>query len=107
MSELISTKLQNINQLFIEGLYFKALGKLNEFEQKPDHTPENQIYFNIIKSNVFYELGRYSDALKHADQACNISEKIRNKSLILDSYISKTWALLRYRDFDTVLDYVA
>ncbi|MFX1490092.1 MAG: tetratricopeptide repeat protein [Promethearchaeota archaeon] len=107
MSELISNELQNINQLFIEGLYFKTLDMLSEFTQKSDLTPENQIYCNIIKSNVFYELGRYSDALKYGDQACNLSEEIGNKTLILDSYISKTWALLRYRDLDTVLDLIS
>ena len=66
MSDLISEELLNIEQLFTEGLYFEALDSLNEFEQKIDLTPEDQLFFIILKSNIFYELGRFLDALKYA-----------------------------------------
>ena len=101
---MISEKLQHVNQLFNQGLYFKALDALNDFEQKIDPTPEDQLFCHILKSNILYELGRSTDALKFAEQACNMSQELGNKPFLIDSYISKAWALLELRDLDAVLD---
>jgi len=107
MSDLISKKLENVDQLFNQGLYFKALDALNDFEQKVDFNSEDQLYCHIIKSNILYELGRYTEALKFTEQACVISEDLGNKSLQIDSYISKAWILLDLRDLDAVLDLIS
>ncbi|MHA2430248.1 MAG: tetratricopeptide repeat protein [Promethearchaeota archaeon] len=104
MPDLSSEKLQNVNQLFNEGLYFKALDALSDFEQKIYPTSEDQLFCHILKSNIFYELGRSTDALKFAEQACSMSQELGNKPLLLDSFISKAWILLDLGDLDTVLD---
>ena len=104
MPDLISEKLQNMNQLFNEGLYFKALDALNDFEKKIDPTSEDQLFCHILKSNIFYELGRSTDALKFAEQACSMSQELGNKPLLIDSYISKAWVLLDLGDLDAILD---
>ncbi len=106
MPDLISEELQNMNQLFIEGLYFKALDALNDFEQKIDHTPEDQLFCHLLKSNIYYELGRITDGLKFAEQACNMGKELGNKPLLIDSYISKAWALLDLKDLDKVLEII-
>lgn len=104
MSDLISKELEKVNQLFNQGLYFKALDALNDFEQKADYNSEDKLFCHIIKSNIFYELGRSTDALKFAEQACLMSQKLGIKSLKIDSYISKAWILLDLGDLDAVLD---
>ena len=107
MPDLTSEKLKNMNQPFNEGLYFKALDALNDFEQKKDNTPKAQLSCHILKSNLYYELGEYTDALKFAEQACSMSQELGNKSLLVDSYISKAWALLELRDFNLVLQSIS
>ncbi|MHA2283239.1 MAG: tetratricopeptide repeat protein [Promethearchaeota archaeon] len=104
IQDLISEKLQNVNQLFHQGLYFKAFDALNDFEQKIDINPEDQIFSHILKSNIFYELGRPTEALKFAEQACSLSQELGNKPLLIDSYISKAWALLDLGELDAVPD---
>ncbi|MFW9781806.1 MAG: tetratricopeptide repeat protein [Candidatus Heimdallarchaeota archaeon] len=104
MPELISEELQNINQIFNEGLYFKALDALDNFEQKSDLNPGDQAFCWILKSNIFIELGRSTDALKIAEKASKKCQDLGYKSLLLDSYISQSWALLNLRDLDAVLD---
>ncbi|MFX1460824.1 MAG: tetratricopeptide repeat protein [Promethearchaeota archaeon] len=107
MPDLSSGNLQNMNQLFNEGLYFEALDALNDFEKKIDTTSEDQLYCHILKSKIFDELGRTTDALKFAEQACSISQELGNKSLLIDSYISKAWALLDLRDLDAVSELIS
>jgi tetratricopeptide (TPR) repeat protein len=107
MSDLISKKLENVQQVFNQGLYFEALDALKDFEQEVDSNSEDQIFFYIIKSNICYELGRTTDALKFAKQACLMSEELGNKSLQIDSYISKAWILLDMRELDAVLDLIS
>ncbi|MFX1457639.1 MAG: tetratricopeptide repeat protein [Promethearchaeota archaeon] len=104
MSDLISEELQNADQLFIQGLYFEALNILDEIGQKLDNFTEDQLFWYIIKSNILYEIGRKSEALNLAEQACILGEKIGDKRLLIDSYISKAWVLLDLREMDTVLD---
>ncbi len=103
MPDLINEKLENMNQLFIEGLYFKSLDSIVDFEQKEDLNPEDRLSCYLLKSNLYYELGEYTDALKFAEQACSMSQELGNKLLLIDSYISKAWSLLELRDFDLVL----
>ncbi len=102
--DIISEKLQNMNQLFTQGLYFKALDALDDFEQIEDLTPKDQLSCHILKSNIYYELGEFTDALKLAEQACSMSQELGNKPLLIDSYITKAWALLELRDLDAVLN---
>jgi len=97
---LNNEELENINQLFIEGLYFKALDSIEDFEQRGDLALEVRVSCCLLKSNIFRELGRLIDALKLAEQACTMSQELGNKSLLLDSYIVKAWPLLLLRDFD-------
>ena len=103
MSDLINEELKNMNQLFIEGLYFKSLDSIVDFEQKEDLNPEDRLSCYLLKSNIYYELGEYNDALRFAEQACDMSQELGIKPLLVDSYISKAWALLELRDFDLVL----
>ncbi|MHA2198197.1 MAG: tetratricopeptide repeat protein, partial [Promethearchaeota archaeon] len=98
MPDLINEKLESINQLFIEGLYFKALDLLADFERIEGLNSEDQISCYLLKSNLYNELGKYNDALKFAEQACNISQGLGNKFLLVDSYISKAFSLLALRD---------
>ncbi|UCC19909.1 MAG: hypothetical protein JSV62_01125, partial [Promethearchaeota archaeon] len=107
MSVLVSERLQNINQLFIEGLYNKALNALDDFKQKKDLTVEERVFCNLIKSNIFFELGKSTDALKFAELACNMSKELDNKCLLIDSYISKAWALVILGDYDLVLQLIS
>jgi len=107
MPDFSSEKLQKASQLFSEGLYFKALDTLNDFEKKIDPTSEDQLFCHILKSNIFYELGRFTDALKYAEQTCTMSQELGNKPLLIDGYISKAWALLDLGDLDTVLDLIS
>ncbi|MHA2185573.1 MAG: hypothetical protein ACXAAI_11285, partial [Promethearchaeota archaeon] len=107
MLNLINKQLQNINQLFIEGSYFEALEALNEYEQKKSLSSEDQIFYYILKSNIFYEIGRSTDALKFAEQACSKSQALGNNLLLIDSYISKAWALLGVRDFEGVSEIIS
>jgi tetratricopeptide (TPR) repeat protein len=100
MSDLVFGEVQNMNQLFNAGLYFKALDALHNFEQKIDITTEDQLSCHILKSNIFYELGRYTDALEFAEKAFNMSQELGNKLFLIDSCISKALALLGLRDFD-------
>ncbi|MFX1456845.1 MAG: tetratricopeptide repeat protein [Promethearchaeota archaeon] len=102
MPHLINRELENINQLFIEGFYNKALDSMVEYEQKEDLTSEDQNYCYLLKSNLYYELGEYTDALKFADQACSISQELGNQPFLVDSLISKAWALLELKDLDLV-----
>jgi tetratricopeptide (TPR) repeat protein len=107
MLDLINKELKYIYQLFIEGLYSKVLDSLENFEQKEDLTPENRIFRDLLKSNLYYELGRLTDALKFAEQAYNMSEELGNKSLLVDSYISKAQALLSLRDYNLALQLIS
>ncbi|MHA2392187.1 MAG: tetratricopeptide repeat protein [Promethearchaeota archaeon] len=100
----MSEELQYIDQFLNQGLYFKALDALNDFEQNPALTPEDQAYCKILRSNIFYELGQPTEALKFAEQACKLSEELGNKLFLIDSYISKAWALLNLGDLDVVLE---
>ncbi|MFX1590206.1 MAG: tetratricopeptide repeat protein, partial [Promethearchaeota archaeon] len=99
--------MENINQLFIEGLYFEALDLIKSFEHREDLNPEERVSCNLLKSKIHYELGRYSDALKFAELACKMSKKLENKLLLVDSYISKAWALVLLRDYDLVLQLIS
>ncbi|MFX0039132.1 MAG: tetratricopeptide repeat protein [Candidatus Heimdallarchaeota archaeon] len=102
MQDLMRAELQKINQFFIEGLNFKALDALDDFVQKKDLSSEEQLICYILKSNIFNELGRYVDALKFAELACSVGEELGNKSLLLNSYISKAWTLLDINEMDAV-----
>jgi tetratricopeptide (TPR) repeat protein len=102
--DIISKKLQNVNLLFHQGLYFKALDMLNDFEQKIDPITEDQLICQILKSNIFQELGRVTEALKFAEMACDLSQELGNKPFLIDSYISKAWILLDLRELDTIPD---
>ena len=104
MPDLTGEKLQTANQLFNEGLYFKAIDALDDFEKKMAPTSEDQIFCYILRSNIFYELGQSTDALKFAEKARSMSQELGNKSLLIDSYISKAWILLNLGDLDSVLD---
>ncbi|MFX1492759.1 MAG: tetratricopeptide repeat protein [Promethearchaeota archaeon] len=107
MPDLISEKLQNANQLFNQGLYFKTLDALTDLEEKIDLTSEDQLSCHILRSNIFYELGRSNDALKFAEQACSLSKELENKPLLIDSFISKASVLLDLGDLDAVFDLVS
>ncbi|MFX0081559.1 MAG: tetratricopeptide repeat protein [Candidatus Hodarchaeota archaeon] len=104
MPGLVNEKLENMNQLFIEGLYLKIRDSIVDFEQREDLTPEDRLSCYLLKSNLYYELGEHTDALKFAEQACSLSQELGLKTLLIDSYISKAWALLELRDFDLVLE---
>ena len=103
----MNEKLESVTQLFIQGLYFKALDSLVDFEKEEGLNPEDQISYYLLKSNIYYELGEYTDALKFAEQACNMSEELGSKSLLVDSYISKGQVLLLLRDYDLVLQLIS
>ncbi|MHA2129932.1 MAG: tetratricopeptide repeat protein [Promethearchaeota archaeon] len=107
MPDLINEKLESINQLFIEGLYFKALDLLADFERIEGLNSEDQISCYLLKSNLYNELGKYNDALKFAEQACNISQGLGNKFLLVDSYISKAFSLLALRDYKLILKLIS
>ncbi|MHA2283641.1 MAG: hypothetical protein ACXAC5_22595 [Promethearchaeota archaeon] len=77
MPDLINKELENINQLFIEGFYNKALDSIAEFDQKEGITPENQLSCYLLKSNLYYEIGEYANALKFAEQACTMSQGVK------------------------------
>ncbi|MFX0007131.1 MAG: tetratricopeptide repeat protein [Candidatus Hermodarchaeota archaeon] len=102
MPNLIEKKLGYMNQLFVEGLYSNVLDSIEEFEQIEDLTTEDRISCCHLKSNLYFEICKYTDAFKFAEQACNMSRELGNKSLILDSYISKARASLMLRDYDLV-----
>jgi len=102
MLDLISKHLQKIDQLFIEGSYFEALEALTNYEQKKDLSSEEQIFCLILKSNIYYELGRSADALKCIEQAHRKSEKIGNNLFIIDVTISKAWILLGVWNYEEV-----
>ncbi len=104
MQDLINEKLQNANQLFNQGLYFKALDALNDYEQNLAHTPEDQLFCHILKSCIFYELGQPTEALKFAELGCSLSHELDNKPLLIDSYISKAWILLDLGELDKIPD---
>ena len=106
MPELMNEKLENMNQLFIEGLYFKALDSIVDFEQKQILTPENRLSCYLLKSNLYYELGENTEALKFAEQACSMSKELGNKSFLFDSFISKAWVLLDLKDLDMALEII-
>ncbi|MFX1288687.1 MAG: tetratricopeptide repeat protein, partial [Promethearchaeota archaeon] len=103
MTDLNKVNLESANQLFIEGLYFKALDTVKKYEQLEDIAPENSIICNLLKSSIYSELGAYDDALKFAEQAYSKSQELGNKSFLVDSNISKAWALTMLKDFDSVL----
>ncbi|MFX1449530.1 MAG: tetratricopeptide repeat protein [Promethearchaeota archaeon] len=107
MPNLIDRKLEYMNQLFVEGLYSNLLDSIEDFEQIEDLTPENQLSCYHLKSNLYFELGKYSDALKFAEQACNMSQELGSKTSLFDSNISKAWALLMLRDYDLVLQLIS
>jgi tetratricopeptide (TPR) repeat protein len=107
MQNLAINDLENINQLFIQGLYFEALDSIEKFEQREDLSLENQVSCYLLNINLYNELGKFTDALKFADDACNISKTLKNQSYLLDSYISKAMALLALRDNDLVLEIIA
>ncbi|UCD02500.1 MAG: tetratricopeptide repeat protein, partial [Promethearchaeota archaeon] len=102
--DIISEKLQNVNQLFTQGLYFKALDALDDFEQKEELNHIDQVSCHILKSYIYFELGKYTDALKFAELARNISQELGNKPLLVDSFISKAFTLCYLKDFNGVLD---
>ncbi|MFW9818144.1 MAG: tetratricopeptide repeat protein [Candidatus Thorarchaeota archaeon] len=102
MPNLIKKKLDNMNQLFLEGLYSNVLDSIEDFEQIENLTNENRISCYNLKSNLYFELAKYTDALKFAEQACKMSQELGNKSFLLDSYICKAWALLMLRDYELV-----
>ena len=106
MPELINEKLENMNQLFIEGLYFKALDSIVDFEQKEILAPEDRLFCYLLKSNLYYELGENTDALKFAEQACNMSQELESNNFLFDSYISKAWVLLDLKDLDKVSEII-
>ena len=106
MPELINEKLENMNQLFIEGLYFKALDSIVDFEQKEILAPEDRLFCYLLKSNLYYELGENTDALKFAEQACSMSQELESNNFLFDSYISKAWVLLDLKDLDKVSEII-
>ncbi|MHA1988433.1 MAG: hypothetical protein ACW98D_17525 [Promethearchaeota archaeon] len=105
--DLIKEKLKNVKKLFHQGLVFKALDTLKDFEQKIDPTSEDQLYCYILKSNIFHELGQLTKALKFAEKACDFSQDFGNKPFLIDSYIAKAWALLDLGELDTVLNLIS
>ncbi|MFW9829769.1 MAG: tetratricopeptide repeat protein [Candidatus Thorarchaeota archaeon] len=107
MPDLIDKKLEYMNQFFVEGLYSDILDSMKEFDHIKDLSPENQFTCYHLKSKLYFELGKYTDALKFADQACNMSQELENKIFLLDSYISKAWALLMLRDYELVLPLIS
>jgi len=102
MQNLSNVDLENINQLLLQGLYLKALESIEKFEKIEDLSLENQGPCYLLKSNIYFEIGRYNDALKLAEQACSISQKLGNRLLLLDSYISKAWVLFELKNLDTI-----
>ncbi|MFX0030781.1 MAG: hypothetical protein ACFE8B_16330 [Candidatus Hermodarchaeota archaeon] len=102
MSDLLFEDIEDINKLYDQGLYIRALRVLQDFEQKPDFTVEDQINCHILKSNILHDIGRNLDALKFIENACNLSQELGNKQLQLDSYISKAWISLSLRDFGLI-----
>ena len=107
MPDLINKKLEYINQLFIEGLYYKSLDAIEDFEQKEDLSTDDRISCNLLKSKLYLYLGKYTDALKFAEQACSMCPELGINSFSVDSYISKAWALSALRDYDLVLQLIS
>ncbi|MFX0022700.1 MAG: tetratricopeptide repeat protein [Candidatus Hermodarchaeota archaeon] len=107
MQNLTNNILENINQLFTQGLYFKALDSIENFEKREDLTLEDQVSWHLLKSNIYFEIGVYADALKFAEQAYTMSQELENKSLLVDSHISKAWILLALRKLDFVLPLIS
>jgi tetratricopeptide (TPR) repeat protein len=107
MPNLTIEEIKLADQLYIEGSYFKALDKVEEIEQIRDLTPKNQVSCNLLKSNIFMELGEHANALKFAEEACNLSQDLGEKVLLIDGYISKSRILTGLRNFDLVLELIS
>jgi tetratricopeptide (TPR) repeat protein len=107
MPDLRNEKLENINQLLIEGLYNKALDLIEDFKQEKDLAREDRIFYYLIRSNLYCELGEYRAALKFAEKASNMSKELEDKSFLVDSNISKALALVGLHDFDLVLQLIS
>ncbi len=107
MQNFYNNDLDNINRLLIEGLYFKALDSIENFKKRKDLTIENRVSCYLLRSNLYCELGKFTNALELSEKACNASKELKNKSLLFDSYLSKASALLALRDYDSVLPLIS
>ncbi|MHA1555776.1 MAG: hypothetical protein ACTSPM_02470 [Candidatus Heimdallarchaeota archaeon] len=70
--------LQEAEQLLIEGKIDLALLNINKLEKEMDFSGEENIVFNLLKSNLFYEQGNYKKSHLLAEESLKASHNFKN-----------------------------
>ncbi|MHA1155173.1 MAG: hypothetical protein ACTSQK_03615, partial [Candidatus Heimdallarchaeota archaeon] len=91
--------LQKAEQLLFEGKIDLALLNLNELEEV-DFSGEENIVFNLLKSNLFYEQGDYKKSHLLAEESLKASHNFKNTLLIIRSILLKVKNNLKLKEFD-------
>ncbi len=87
-------ELKDAQQLKNEEKYQEALNIITEYEKKKDNKPEVQILGFILKADIYRILGHYNNAIRIADEAFEISQKLKNKQQEFDSLKIKIQTLI-------------
>ncbi len=92
--------LQKAEQLLFEGKIDLALLNLNKLKEEMDLTGEENIAYNLLKSNLFYEQGEYEKSHLLAEESLKASHNFKNTLLIIRSLLLKVKNNLKLKEFD-------
>jgi tetratricopeptide (TPR) repeat protein len=102
-----SEKLDTIKNLISEGKLDDALTQLDEIERVKSYLQLSEhITLQLVKTQLFFELGRYDEVLEVSDTLLNDSHSFENKIQMLDTVFIKARALNKLGEFGKSLAYI-
>jgi tetratricopeptide (TPR) repeat protein len=100
MKSLKPEELSNIIQLKKKGKFKEAIKVIDTLGDIKDFTPQDQVELYRLKSSLFFEIGRFNEALQYIELAYIESQQIENILQVFDVLLYKSGILWR-NDRDT------
>ncbi|MHA2176673.1 MAG: tetratricopeptide repeat protein, partial [Candidatus Hodarchaeales archaeon] len=91
----------------LSGEFQKVLELASEHEMRADFTEEEKLTCTLLKSRVYYRLGKYQRTLQLLQRILDESRKIGNQILSVDALIMKStvlWRLGKYPEALSIID---
>ncbi len=101
-----STKITEIRDLIRNGKFDNALSIIEENENQTNIRIAERFKFQLLRIEVYNEIGRYDEALKLSENILNNSQKLEDSLQMLDAVTSKAKSLSHLGEFGKSLAYI-
>ena len=100
MQSLKPDELSSIKQLKKEGKFKEAIEVINTLGDIKDFTVQDKFEIHRLKSSLFFEIGRFNEALQYIELAYKESQQLEDILQVFDVLLYKSGILWR-SDRDT------